>query len=451
MCIPTQKVDAQRGKANEDIEYIGDTKREEIQRYFGYELLLYRYLSLPYDVTVNTNQTSSFVDVGFLIILFLPILLLILLRRKKVAFFLFLFYLTFLWIISTSNSYVFSHAVAKVELRDGALNKYLNSVDFAQEPLDQIVGYIHNFSLLLYTPLKTIGEAISGDSDHVTYPIIFLLFVLVSYFLARYLKDSEVHSKFFYGFCWIYGLYWLIFSGGIIWYGYILIFVLYLLLFKLFSQPFIKEFFLSKVLWVLFIGLGIFWCTIASVDRISHIRRNIPEEHLGKGMLHLEFYDYAYQKVSKDQVLEQSAPNLGNALKKINNDIDSYVLRIGTSFTYFIEKNNERVFKDNQMGLFHPAYARYENKDELVDVFMASNFKYIIVDLNTTNIDNTPGKTLTKKYNQLMDFVSNNPRVQLIATDRVVSYNEDGQTKYYNALSGGKEAFPGSYAIFELI
>ena len=47
---------------------LSDTKREEIQRYFGYEVLPIRYLSLPYDAGINTNQSGDFVDIGLSLI-----------------------------------------------------------------------------------------------------------------------------------------------------------------------------------------------------------------------------------------------------------------------------------------------------------------------------------------------------------------------------------------------
>ena len=81
----------------------------------------------------------------------------------------------------------------------------------------------------------------------------------------------------------------------------------------------------------------------------------------------------------------------------------------------------------------------------------ASNFKYLIVDLNTPSIDQTPNKTLTTKYNNLIDFVTNNPKVKLLATDRIVSRVDNGKQQNYYGLSGGTIALNGRYAIFELI
>ena len=50
-------------------------KSEEIQRYLGYESGFPRYLSLPYDLTMNSNiKLERGLNIGFLFFLFLPIL-----------------------------------------------------------------------------------------------------------------------------------------------------------------------------------------------------------------------------------------------------------------------------------------------------------------------------------------------------------------------------------------
>jgi len=54
---------------------ISDTKREEIQRYHGYESGFVRFLSLPYDSTMKKNVELWASDMGLLILLILPILM----------------------------------------------------------------------------------------------------------------------------------------------------------------------------------------------------------------------------------------------------------------------------------------------------------------------------------------------------------------------------------------
>jgi len=428
-----------------------DTKREEIQRYFGYEILLYRYLSVPYDVSVQANQTGNFVEIGFLLIIFIPLVLLILFMRKPVYYWLFLLYLIFLWIISTSNSWMFSHQKAKIDTTPQNLTQYIQEVSFQREPLDIITGRIHLVSQTLYKPFNFIGEIISGNEDYITYPILFLFFVLMSIGIVRMTKNLTNKLKLFIALTWLYYFYWTTFGGGIIWYGYILILLLYILLIKLFELVKQQNAFLHKLLYPAFIGVGVFWITMASVDRISNIQPNVTAENLGKGIFNAVFFDYACGKIDKNEAIAKMYPNSGDAIARMNSDKDNYIWRVGTSMTYFIENNNERIVMDNQLGLFHPLNFTYPDKEELVEVMKASNFKYLIVDLQTATIDITPNKTLTKKYNNLIEFVTNNPKVKLIGTDRILARISNGKQENYYGFSGDQVYYNGRYAIFEFI
>jgi hypothetical protein len=428
-----------------------DTKREEIQRYFGYEILLYRYLSVPYDVSVQANQTGNFVEIGFLLIIFMPLVLLILFMRKPVYYWLFLLYLIFLWIISTSNSWMFSHQKSKIDTTPENLTQYIQEVSFQREPLDMVAGRIHLVSQTLYKPFKSIGEIISGNEDYITYPILFLFFVLMSIGIIRMTGMLTHKLKLFIALTWLYYFYWTTFGGGIIWYGYILILLLYISLIKLFELVKQQNAFLYKLLYPTFVGVAIFWIVMASVDRISNIQPNVTADNLGKGIFNAVFFDYACGKIDKNEAIAKMYPNSGDAIARMNSDKDNYIWRVGTSMTYFIENNNERIVMDNQLGLFHPLNYTYPDKEELVEVMKASNFKYLIVDLQTATIDITPNKTLTKKYNNLIEFVTNNPKAKLIGTDRILARINNGKQENYYGFSGDQVYYNGRYAIFEFI
>ena len=428
-----------------------DTKREEIQRYFGYELLLYRYLSVPYDLSVNTTMNTNFVEVGFLFIVFIPILLLLLLVKKPIYYWLFFMYLAFLWVISTSNSFVFSHQKAKVDTTTTALDSYIDEVAFSQEPLDIIVAKIHIASRFIYSPLERIGYAISGDQDHITYPFLFMWLIILSLGLLHFTKGLDKNLRYFFALSWLYFFYWATFGGGIIWYGYILIPLFYVVIFKLFDVVRRTNFTTHKILYPIFIALSVFWIFMASVDRVSYIQPNITAEHLGKGIFNPVFFDYACGKITESEAIDKMYAGIGSALTQINSDKDSYIWRVGTSMTYFIDNNSTRVVKDNQLGLFHPLDYTYPDKEELVDVMKTSNFKYLIIDLLTPTIDQTPNLTLSTKYNNLIDFVSNNPRVKLLATDRILYRNNNGREETFYGFSTQNVKYNGRYAIFEFI
>ena len=437
-------------EATENI--VNDAKREEIQRYFGYELLLYRYLSLPYDVSINVNQQGNFVDIGILYLLFIPVLIILLLRRRIWIQILAIVYLFFTWIISTSNSFVFSPALGKINSDPSSLNSYLDTTNASSEFVAYFVAKLYSFSHFLYQPLAKLGNSISGNSDYISYPIIFTGFVLVSLAIAKFLENKNVKTKSFIAFLWVYSFYWFAFSGGIVWYGYIT------LLLGLFLIPVLIRFLegqdriAANIIHKAFIICGLIWIFAAVAYRTSDVNPWIDRKFFGKGIFNPVYYDYATGKTNKTKSLDAIYADISKAFTRINQDKEAIVLRIGTSFGYFINNNHKRVVIDNQLGLFHELNKRYPDRNILTQVLKASGIKYIMLDLNTATIDNTPDQSLTLKYREILIYVVNNPSLRLLATDRVVgTKDQNGQMIYSRQMLGETVYQNGRYAIFEII
>jgi hypothetical protein len=449
--FPDNGVLAQEATADQPVEVVNDTRREEIQRYFGYETLIFRYLSLPYDISMNTNQTGNFVDIGPLYILFLPLLFIMLLRSGKWLKYLAIFYLFFTWVISTSNGFLFSATRGRINPDIQSIDSYLNITSFTREPFTVLLAYLYKFSLWIYQPLGNLADSISGDADYVTYPIIFTAFVLSSIRLARRLRDTTVANRLFISFFWVYSFYWFAFSGGIIWYGYILLLSGLMLIAVLIKKMIDEKRAGADIIKRSFIAIGAAWALLAMVLRTSDLQPMIEERFFGKGIFNPVFYDYACGKMEGDEAIEIIYTNLTKALERINSQENSLVWRVGTSFSFFIERNNERIILDNQMGLFYQLRRRYPDNSQLVNVMKASNVQFLIVDLNTATIDNTPDKSLTAKYRELLYFVINNPRLKLLATDRIVGKkDQNGKSIYTYDIYGEQVEQFGRYAIYEL-
>jgi len=101
------------------------------------------------------------------------------------------------------------------------------------------------------------------------------------------------------------------------------------------------------------------------------------------------------------------------------------------------------------MVFFQKVVKKYKDKEKVVEVLKASGFKYLIVDLNIQSIDNTPEKTLTEKFKVILNIISNNPRLQLLNTDRIV---EDPENTHSNGRFGvfGYIKYNGSHAIYRI-
>lgn len=438
-----------------DNALLSDTKREEIQRYFGYEILPVRYLSLPYDVGINTNQSGDFVDIGFIFLWIIPILILTIFRKDKIFFFSALAGFILLFIFSVSNSYIFSHTLgAQGELMKSTSdykNYLFGDISLSEEPIAHIMAYLYTVCSIVYEPIERMLLNISGESDRVTYPLLFTLFISITLLFRKKMRYDGSPRALLMMVFWVNAFFWVAFSAGIVWYGFVNLVLGYFVIFFLLRKLSFGEQWIKKSLVGLFIVVSSFWALSAVVYRISQVVNNAEEKDLGKAMMNPIFYKYQIGEMSTIDVLNQVYPGLDKALAKINSETESKILRIGTSFTYFIKDNNKRVFIDNQLGLWSQLKDRYEKKNLVSDVMKANGIKYIIVDLNTPFIDKTPEKTLERKFKLLTRWLRDHKRLKLLCTNRLLKItNAAGQPQLQYGMFGDIY-YGGSYAIYEVL
>ncbi len=429
----------------------GDAKREEIQRYFGYETLMYRYLSIPYDLTMNTNERGDFVDIGFLFLILLPLLFFIRYREKWWVLIGMPLLLLILFIISTSNGFVFEPSSKRMILNQEGQTNYTidGSVDGIREV---IIKTIYNLNNTLYTPFKSISDALSGESDYITYPLVLLLFIgFASLLYFGFNKKSRWYIFLLSGLFLCYIFFWYILSSGIIWYGFIGWILGVICMVLLLPNP-SKDTLSMYTSIASYIVIGLWTCS-ALILRMSNINPASPKASLGKNMVNPVFLQQLVGIKNEKQVLDMFYNNLSNTIRQINRNDDALVYRVGTSFSYFIDNNHKRVFMDNQLGFFRALEKRFPDKQERADVLKANKFKYLIIDLNTPTLDNTPEQSLVDKYNGLIEFVYKNPKVKLLATNRrVKTFDKQGkltENVAYNVF--GKVLDHGTFAIYEIL
>ena len=369
----------------------GDAKKEEIQRYIGYEDLLFRYLSLPYDSSVNVNLTANFVDIGFLYLMFLPLIFVILIRHrsKTLAIIVSILCLSMV-LIATSNSYIYNPLTSQgIKTESGQVLQQFPE-DFSNMPVATLVSKMYTVTNKMFYPFKKLGEHITGQSDHFTYPFLLLLFIFTGYYMYGFLKDRKSNTLMTVGFLFFnYSFFWLVLSSGIIWYGFLMLslgFVILILLLKKLKE---REPFHYKWINASFIGFSIIWIVMSFVLRVGNINAGTHPSLRGVGPFHPILFDYSSGAKSEKQVLDRLYPGFYDTVNRMNRDEKAKIYQVGTSFTYFFKNNHNRVQVDNQLGLYNSLTEMYPDKSELVDVFKASGFKYMIIDFNTVTIDKT--------------------------------------------------------------
>jgi len=409
-----------------------DSRREEIQRYFGYEDLLYRYITIPYDMTMQTNQQGRFIDIGYALFALLPIALLVFCYRRKKLFYTVL--ISTLLYLCLCFRYSF--------IRDNLLNTYNPN----SEDLTQVASSATNWTHHILSTLYSFGGAI-------TKPIIALsqnwtgTFTIISVLI----KKVSVENGIFWITGCIYFFLWWVLSGGIIWYGLLMIPLGYILITKATKYLSIRRLFWFKP--VVFLPVMISYLVLAYIVRISNIS-TYQKDHPSNGYMMIDHRIFPYMTGQMDyrQSLHLLSPNLPVALDRINSD-NNIIYQCGSSLNYEIKNNNKRILEDNSLSYFLDLTKKYPSRSGLTDFFVKRGVKYFIVDLKLPTLDRTPEKTLIGKYKLLMyGYLKDNPSIKLVATDQVVRIDQaDGSIREFSAVFGNQIVTLGSYAVFEII
>ncbi len=440
-------------QAQEEVKKIekADAVREEIQRYMGYEPLLPRYLTLPYDATSNSNVFGPYVDIGYLFMALIPILFLFGLKKKPWIGILCMILLSILLYVSIGSGKIFFN------------NNFIHTNEFIKQSADgseilfpsKIITPIYKSIGQSYTGIDSFLNKFSGNADGLTYPILFLLFGFMIFLIRQRTHEQNNTKKIFILFVAFFTFMWMLLTAGIIWYGYPMIALSILLILssisstnesedKLFDNRFKKLIGLGSV--AVFIGLSM-------VYRLSNygFSRNID---MAKKIIDIGELKYQSGRQTKRDVLEGFFPGgFNDAMATINSEDESLIYRVGTVLPFFVKKNDRRVFSDDQLQNFERLRGHFKDKNTLIEVLKSGGYKYIFVDLLTFTVDKTPEKTLENKYKEFMRVLYQNPKVKLLATNRRVNTSQDPQKPKpeYRVFGAPLPGHFGHYAIFELL
>ena len=405
--------------------------REEIHRYMGYEKLLPKYISLPYDVSMNTNMRGEFVDIGFLLLSFIPVILLLGIKKPWVQLILILLLTCFL-IICMSTGYSSFHRISIGESANHIVNQFSKNY-FTAAPLIYIKLQITSIGLILYQGIDSLFKSISGEGDYITFPILLLSFIGLFSILRKRLEFSDKPVMLLINMMFLYGFLWWLLGAGIVWYGILLV-IMGLICMSIYAFRQKKQE-LTKIWSYSFFFFSSIWLLLAITNRFADYKPDTKATSLGA--ISSATLSFATGRMNEQQIMNAVFVNYTPALNKINANKSVKVYRAGTFFHYFIANNNERVMEDNQLSFFDFVSNRVPDKVELAKEFKRNGYGFFIYDLHTASIDLTPNKSLTRKAQVFTDFVTNNPALRLIATDRVVQ--------------GNQVTNPGRFVVFEII
>lgn len=435
----------------------GNATREELQRYLGYEEGIWRYLSFPVDLSLGINVPGlRHQDIGFFFLLFLPLLLL---RRGSsswlrnllvIASGIFLL-LGFYWTFSESSE----------------LGTYWSETDealrniWAGQP-DLVESSFVYFWLQLQEPFLHLGSWLLPVFDSLSKlsPLVFIpLFVLLSVPLslavkARY-QGWKLAQKSVAVFLLAYTIYWALLGNSISWYAMLLwvfapALVIYYLQDGKHLLPGTKTEFV-KIIAGTAIGLQLaFNLGVA----FSSSQLTQPDE---------QFYNWPMVEYACSSNLDQAKtlslfdPTSQSVVDILNRDEDALIYRINTFLQFHIDKNDQRVFEDNQLQRFAEITNTVKTPENFIDVLRANGVRYLLYDINSPTLDRTPERSLVQKCNTLLNLLIRSQQAELILTDNYVE-NPGGQVinlpngQQVAARPGlaGKTVWTGRVALFRI-
>lgn len=425
------------------------TKREELQRYQGFENGLPLFLSLPYDLTMNTNiPGQSYLDIGFLCLLLLPLIFISMQPKNRFKNLLWLLLIMGLGSISFYAVYIGKATPllpeTLVKVHPGGFQRSLGGI--YQNGMEGLLSLVQRF--------ESINEWLSSFSFASSLASLLLLLFAALYLAAEKLRMMPTLFKLFLGFIVAYLTVWFVIGGAIPWYAFPALALLPILIVYYLEKP---EQFLGPTLSVFsayFLGFsfGLYFLLNLCLHFTDPGRLN--NSHL---IFRKPFLQYATQNIGKEEVLARFNPFQVEALNYLNSEPSAKIYRVGTYMHYFIDKNDQRVLVDNQLGRFDEVIFRLSDPNYFIPVLRENGYRYILYDLNSAYIDETPELSLREKNIAFLNLFLDPNQVRLLVTDRIVEDQAGGMVQLPDGIIpgrpglSGKINYAGSFALFELL
>ncbi|GGG26193.1 hypothetical protein GCM10011344_28640 [Dokdonia pacifica] len=426
-------------------------KREEILRYLGYEKGLNDYLSLPYDVSMGINiPNKRGVNIGFLFLLFLPLLVLSLKKEKifdlknSIGLFVFGIVLLLSWkaaMISKGST---------LSIADYLSNFYPNSSNsFLDLSKDIYLPFLE-----LQTSVSELIQPLFRVFSKMTFPVTLCVLILFCILFAWIAKDNwrkfNQSVKLILTFIMTYGFLWWIFGNGIPHYA-LIIWSLSSLLIAYYYENI--SLFISKGLDSFTKrSIQILFSVFVTLNLLVHFSNANNDLNQISNVFFEPFISHYSNNFITNQNFDNPRSIIAPAAEVLNKDVSTKIYRVGTFMNYHIKENSTRVYEDNQLNLFDQVSDKLQNPNDFLTVLKLNDIKYIVFSLKVATIDQTPEKSLTDKATRLVKVLNNKDRIRLVMTNNKVSRTDPktNKTKISYGLIG-KTVEQGNLAIFEIL
>jgi hypothetical protein len=421
---------------------------EEIKRYMGYDKGLTAFITLPFDLTMNTNiPDTRYLDLGFLFLIWLGMLFISSSGKSAVWGILFLLSIWMFSFTHQFNGWAISH--------DGAgLADYLGSLT-STHPGRLSLVFKWLFIGLNY-PLLWMGTQLNGILDWMSeLSFIWTMSALIlisagAFTLAKNrLQSYDDSHKMLLAFAGVYAILWFLFGNGIVWYAFPAI-AFFLPIMVSQTETDANTYNRKWIPWVPYIGFMALGLTLPFSIYSS-------QEGANRALIFTDsFIEAAGKFEEKEATFPYFLPYMKETLDLINSDPNARVYRVGTFFNYHISQNNERVIEDNQLELFSNAVKEFKDQSVFVPLLYENGVRYVLFDLNIGTMDRTPDKSLVAKANELIRILSNSHKAEMVYTDNIILDPTGGTVNVGREVIAGKPGFSentirqGTYVLFKI-
>jgi hypothetical protein len=418
--------------------------REEIKRYLGYEPGLPRYLSIPYDLTVNTNiDIPRYLDIGFIFLLFFPLLFF---SRRWWKNAIMLAVLAVLWVVSVYSLYA-AAGLPTDALVNGRINGLLaNRPGALVGPLGEAFRALQIGTVGLGRSLHGLYVWLSGFSFLAIFASLLGLTGLGFFLFRERLPILSVPFKGLLVFTFSFGFLWFLLGNAIVWYAFALFSLLLLVWVYFFQKPekLSDAVPLRYTRYWMGAGLGLYLLWTTALVFINTTKPRGSEQ-----LLYLSpFLKHACGLQSTYDTYASFIPFLSESIEALNKNPEDKIYRVGTYFNYHIRFNDQRVLEDNQLAVFEQVSSQLNDKREFFRLLRNNGFKYVLFDLGTAAMDQTPEQSLSKKAQEFYNLLIYSPDATLLYTDNFVQDPAGGQYRFGNTIKQGKPGIFGTLSSF---
>ena len=437
----------------------GNATREELQRYLGYEEGVWRYLSSPIDLSFGVNVPGlRHQDIGFLLLLLLPFLFLrsgangrSWLRNVGVLLGLFFLLLSFYWTLGEKVE-----ATEQINAVSAQLDSYWILIGQTTESgFPAFWKQLQQPLIALSASLSLVFKSLADISPLVFIPLLLLLAWPLSLLTRQRFKHWPKDLQGISVFLLAYLIFWGLLGNTISWYAMLLWTVLPAIMVYYLQEPTHYLPATSKSLTKILLGsvIGIQLLLNLGITFSSSQPNQANEQIYNWPMV-----EYASRSdIDQEETLGLFDPISPQIIDILNRDEEALIYRINTYLQFHIDKNDQRVFEDNQLQRFAEILNTVKEPENFLDVLKANQIRYILYDINSPSLDRTPEKSLQQKCITLLNLLLQSPKAELILTDNYVEVPGAQLIQLPNGVQAaaqpgiaGKTVHQGRVALFRI-